>query len=65
MTKDFETSSHGPVSLFQPLTAKTKKWIEENVHTEPWQWLGSALAVEHRYIDNLVHWAEEAGLKGE
>jgi len=34
--------------VFTPLTAEAKQWIEANVQSEPWQWLGASLVVETR-----------------
>lgn len=45
-----------------PKTDKAREWIEENVGTEPWQWLGDALAVDHRYIEDLELGMLDAGL---
>ena len=45
-----------------PITKRAKKWIKTNVSTEPWQWLGPTLVVEHRYIADLTAGMLEAGL---
>ena len=31
-----------------------RDWIDENVASEPWQWLGGALCVDHRYAGDLI-----------
>ena len=48
--------------LIQPKTELARQWIDENIHAEPWQWLGNNLAVDHRYIESIVEAMREAGL---
>ncbi len=48
--------------LIQPKTELARKWIDENVCSEPWQWLGNNLAVDHHFIENIVGGMREAGL---
>jgi hypothetical protein len=43
-----EILDHGSIVLFIPLDACAKEWLEDNTDAEPWQWLGGALAVDHR-----------------
>jgi hypothetical protein len=44
----------GTVVLFVPLDAAAREWLESNVHSEPWQWFGGALAVDRRYAGALA-----------
>ena len=53
----------GSVVLFVPLTVKGRKWLRANVHSEPWQWLGSGLAVDHRFGMDIALGIKDAGLK--
>jgi len=48
--------------LIEVKTAPARQWIDENVHTEPWQWLGQNLAVDHHFIEDLAYGMAEAGL---
>ena len=50
---DFEVNGGGTVYLLFPLNADAKAHLESNVG-ESATWLGSGLAVEHRYIVPLV-----------
>lgn len=59
---DVQVSGGGTVYLFEPLTEAAKEWIEANVGGEM-QWLGSALAVEHRYAAALAVGMLNDGLK--
>ena len=45
-----------------PITQEATSWIEENVHSEPWQRMGDSLAIEHRYAANIFAGLIEAGL---
>jgi hypothetical protein len=59
---DVEYSDEGTVVTFQPLTERGKDWIEENVTSEGWQWLGARLCVDPRYAQSLVDGMADAGL---
>ena len=52
--EDFEVADCGTVVLVTPLTAKAKQWVDENVYTEPWQWLGGGFACEPRLAEGLL-----------
>lgn len=52
----------GGVVMIYPQTARGKKWIKENVETEPWQWMGQGLAVEARYAHEIIDSAGQDGL---
>ena len=50
------------VFLFDPVSDRGKEWVDRNVSYEPYQRFGGAIAVEHRYIDDLVEGAVSDGL---
>jgi hypothetical protein len=54
--------NHGSVALFTPMTPDARQWIEENVHVEPWQWIGCSVACEPRCLDQIVEGMQEDGL---
>ena len=62
ITPDVLVRSEGTVFLFCPLTERAKNWLEENVETEPWQWFGNTLVVEHRFAWSLGQGMQDAGL---
>ena len=62
-TSDVIVENHGSLFVIQPLTAAGREWIEENVQSEPYQWLGGGLCVEHRFAAGLVNGMIDAGLK--
>jgi hypothetical protein len=51
---DVTVENHGSVFIFQPHTDAAKKWIEDNVQVEGWQWIGGGLAVEPRCARDLA-----------
>jgi hypothetical protein len=61
-TIDVFVRNEGTVFLFCPLTDRGKNWLEQNVETEPWQWFGNALLVEHRFACGLGQGMRDAGL---
>lgn len=50
---DVRVTGHGTIYLFDPLTARARDWIAENVSDES-SWFAGALAVEHRYAADLA-----------
>lgn len=55
---DARVDGHGSVVLVRPLTAAATAWLKE--HTDG-TWFGGALAVEPRYVLNLVAGMREDG----
>jgi hypothetical protein len=51
------------VARVVPKTAAAREWLDDNVGHEPWQWLGPALCVEHRYLAPLLGGMELAGFR--
>lgn len=60
---DVLVNSEGTVFCFTPLTPRAKVWFDENVETEPWQWLGATCVVEHGFALGLVADIRGAGLE--
>ena len=42
------------VYVLTPLTDDCKQWIADNVVYESWQLIGEGIAIEWRYIDELI-----------
>lgn len=61
-TPDVTVTNEGSVFLVTPYTQDARDWISENVHTEGWQWMGQSLAIEHRFVSDLVDGMLDAGL---
>ena len=47
--------------LVTPKSENARQWVDENVHLEPWQWLGDSFAVDHHFIEELELGMIEAG----
>jgi hypothetical protein len=45
---DYRFESHGSVCLVHSVTDDAYQWLHDHVESEA-QWMGKALAVEHRY----------------
>ncbi len=50
------------VYLINPLTTECRDWLKDNV-SEDAMFLGLSLAVEHRYVENLVLGLNEYGFR--
>jgi hypothetical protein len=59
---DYHVTNHGTIVTITPLTQDAADWIDENVATEDWQWMGGALAIEPRYAGELLYGMQEDGL---
>ena len=60
---DFSISDQGSIFLIRPLNEAARQWLDENVVSEPWQWVEGALCVETRFASDLVLEIEEAGFE--
>ena len=45
---DFQIADHGSIILIKPVSEAAGACVDENVASEPWQWLGGALCVDIR-----------------
>ena len=59
--QDASVEHHGTIYLVHPLTEPALAWLTEHV-SEDSQWFGNALAVEHRFVADLVAGMRDAGL---
>ncbi len=59
---DIRITSHGSVALAHPVTPAGEEFLLTRVESEGWQWMGNALAVEPRYVEGLIGFAEEEGI---
>lgn len=63
--RDFKVEDNGTIVLVIPQSDAAKQWVEANVHSEPWQWYGPALAVEPRMVEEIMEGALNDGLSVE
>lgn len=59
---DFVLEDHGSVFLLRPISPASFIWIGEHI-PEDAQWFGNAVAVEHRYIGDIVDGIASDGLE--
>jgi hypothetical protein len=60
---DFQITDQGTIILIRPLNAAARQWLDENVISEPWQWVQGALCVEARFARDIIIEIEEAGFE--
>ena len=60
---DFQIADHGSIISIRPLNEPACQWLDENVVSEPWQWVQGALCVEARFARDLIIEIEEAGFE--
>lgn len=58
---DFEVSNHGTIFIFTPLTPAAHDWVAEFLPEDAQRWAGG-VAIEHRYISDVVIGAQRDGL---
>jgi hypothetical protein len=58
---DVEVENHSTVALLRANTPEATDWIEEHCFSESWQYMGSALAVEPRYLPPIIAGLREDG----
>jgi hypothetical protein len=66
MKVDFTVFSDAPypsIYLLTPHTNAARAWLGENVQAESYQIIGTSLAVEHRYIAEIVQGIRAAGME--
>jgi hypothetical protein len=61
--RDFSISDQGTIISIRPLNQAARQWLDENVVSEPWQWVEGALCVETRVARDLIIEIEEAGFE--
>jgi hypothetical protein len=62
-SRDIEVSHQGTISLFYQLTQEGRQWLAAHCPAGPdHQYLADALAVEARYVADLLRHAQEDGL---
>jgi hypothetical protein len=59
--RDVDLARHCSIDLLTPLTAEAQAWIDANIPDDA-LWFGGALAVEPRYIVDIVRGMIAGGL---
>jgi hypothetical protein len=58
---DIRIINQGTMTGVLPLTEQASQWVDDNVQSEGWQWLGKILWVDHRMVDALIDGMIAAG----
>ena len=58
---DFEANLDGSIGQIKAISDTAKAWLDDNVQTESWQWLGDRLCIDRRYFLPLLEAIEEEG----
>lgn len=61
-TPDIITDRYESIVGITPITPGAFDWIDENCHSEPWQWLGGTLNIDCRYADDIIQEMIDDGL---
>ena len=61
-SEDVLVRNCGTVWQLSPLSQKASDWFDYNVESESWQWMGSSLVVDWRFVGPLLDEARAAGL---
>ena len=51
---DFQIADHGSIIWIKAVSEAARSWVDENVVSEPRQWLGDALCLDIRCARNLI-----------
>lgn len=51
---DFSVYNHGTIFLLRPHTERARNWISEHISDEAYAF-GHAVAIEHRFITEIVN----------
>ena len=60
---DFQIADHGSMISIRPLNEAACQWLDENVVSEPWQWVQGALCVDAGFARDLIIEIAEAGFE--
>lgn len=58
---DLMVENHGSIYLVRPMTERGIDWLKRTAPADA-QFMGSAMAVEHRYIEGVIATANDDGL---
>jgi hypothetical protein len=58
---DFVVENHGSIFLLKPRTATARSWVQEHIGDNGFQPYFPTVAVEHRYLPDIVRGIEAEG----
>lgn len=60
-TADFTVENHGSIVLLRPNTEAAREWLDEHISDDA-QTFGNAIAIEPRYVGDILYGIEGDGL---
>lgn len=61
-TPDFEVQNHGSIFILTPCTEAADQWVNDHIPEDAPMWGPNGIAVEHRYIADIVAGIQNDGL---
>ncbi len=58
----WRVENHGSIIRIVPVNELATEWLHERCATEPWQWMGKALCIDHRPAGDLLAVMAQAGV---
>ena len=58
---DFHLYGHGSISILAPISQAAKDWVADHIPDDA-QWFGHGIAIEHRYVHDIVEGLQADGL---
>lgn len=62
LQKDFLLANHGTVSMLTPISLEAQQWADAHLPADA-QRMGGAVAIEHRYVGDIVEGILADGLE--
>ena len=59
---DLELTRDGFIFTLRALSDEGQAWMDTHLQAESWQYLGTALCIDHHMVEDIVNGAKEEGL---
>jgi hypothetical protein len=60
--RDFDFVHHGSITILTPLTTDAHDWVEEHIPQDAARWGQHSIAIEPRYVGDIIAAITEDGL---
>lgn len=60
---DVKVIDHGTIVQLVPMTEAAREFLDTELATEPWQWVGMALCIDHSHADDVIEYLTKAGFQ--
>lgn len=55
MKRNFHFTQSGNIFGITPLTKRARRWINDNLQADSWQWCGNTLWIDIRMAEDIVN----------